>query len=327
MTRSSVVLLAAGLLLFIALILSHGIASVSATLALAGWGIVLVALFHLLPLAVDAAAISVLFPRSPPRGSWLDAVLARWLGESASSLLPFGQVAGPVVTARHLWRRGLALPDAVAAITVSTALQAFAQLAFALMGIALLGFHSRLHAAHELTLPLLLAGAVLAITASTFYVLQRHGLFSRSVRIISRLFGRYDWSSLLGRAAAIDVAIQNTRDTPRVSACFWLNLLGWIVGTGEVYLILRLLSAPLSWSIALLLESVGQAIRGAAFAIPGALGVQEGGYLLLAPIAGISPETALALSLAKRAREILLGVPGLVVFHFSERTQRPATAR
>ena len=61
-----------------------------------------------------------------------------------------------------------------------------------------------------------------------------------------------------------------------------------------------LLGHPVTWVEALLLESLGQAIRGAAFAIPGALGVQEGGYLLLAPLAGLSSDTALALSLAKR---------------------------
>ena len=71
---------------------------------------------------------------------------------------------------------------------------------------------------------------------------------------------------------------------------------------------------PVSWSDALVLESLGQAIRGAAFAIPGSLGVQEGGYLLLAPLAGLPPEAALALSLAKRAREVLLGRAGPGVF-------------
>jgi uncharacterized membrane protein YbhN (UPF0104 family) len=76
-----------------------------------------------------------------------------------------------------------------------------------------------------------------------------------------------------------------------------------------------------------MLESLGQAIRGAAFAVPGALGVQEGGYLLLAPVVGLSPEAALALSLIKRARELLLGVPGLIYLHFSERGWRLSAAR
>ena len=89
-----------------------------------------------------------------------------------------------------------------------------------------------------------------------------------------------------------------------------MSLVGWLVGTGEVWLALQFLGHPVDWVDALLLESVGQAIRGAAFAIPGSLGVQEGGYLLLAPLVGLPPETALALSLAKRAREIALGLAG-----------------
>src|SRR5580692_459276 len=124
----------------------------------------------------------------------------------------------------------------------------------------------------------------------------------------------------MSQAQAIDVAVQATytRSGP-VAASFLLSLVGWLVGTGEVYLILQLIHHPVGWLEALLLESLGQAIRGAAFAIPGSLGVQEGGYLLLAPLAGLPSGTALALSLAKRSRELLLGAPGLVYLHFFER--------
>jgi uncharacterized membrane protein YbhN (UPF0104 family) len=113
-----------------------------------------------------------------------------------------------------------------------------------------------------------------------------------------------------------------------VAASFGLSFFGWIVGTGEVWLALNLLGHPVGWTEALLLESLGQAIRGAAFAIPGSLGVQEGGYLLLAGLVGLPPETALALSLVKRARELLLGVPGIVYLHFVEKGwQRRRLAR
>ena len=102
-------------------------------------------------------------------------------------------------------------------------------------------------------------------------------------------------------------------------ASFVLSLLGWFAGTVEVYLIALFLGTPVDWLDALLLESLGQAIRGAGFAIPGALGVQEGGYLLLAPIAGLQPGAAIALSLAKRTRELLLGLPGLLYLHLASR--------
>ena len=59
-------------------------------------------------------------------------------------------------------------------------------------------------------------------------------------------------------------------------------------------------------------------MRAAAFAIPGALGVQEGGYVLLGQVLGIGPETSLALSLSKRVRELTLGIPGLVAWQIEE---------
>ncbi len=102
--------------------------------------------------------------------------------------------------------------------------------------------------------------------------------------------------------------------------------MGWLVGTGEVYLITMLLGTPVSWRDALLLESLGQAIRGAGFAIPGALGVQEGGYLLLAPLAGLAPDAALALSLAKRARELLLGLARTALLALCHSATRPSAA-
>ena len=71
-----------------------------------------------------------------------DALLARWAGESANSLMPAGQIGGPVLMARHLAQRGMRMHDAAAAITVSTTLQTFAQIAFALLGVAMLGAQS-----------------------------------------------------------------------------------------------------------------------------------------------------------------------------------------
>ena len=67
-----------------------------------------------------------------------------------------------------------------------------------------------------------------------------------------------------------------------------------------------------------MVESLGQAIRALGFAIPGALGVQEGGYVLICGLFGVPASSALALSLIRRAREIALGVPGLAVWHWSE---------
>ena len=120
MTRTATLLLSAGVLLFVGVLASQGLTPVFATLALAGWGLLLVALFHLLPLVLDAIAIRVLFNATAARGTLGDALLARWAGESVNSLMPAGQIGGPVLMVRHLAQRGVPMQDAAAAITVST---------------------------------------------------------------------------------------------------------------------------------------------------------------------------------------------------------------
>ena len=325
MTRAATWTLSLGVLLFIGLLATQGLPAVMATLALAGWGLLLVALFHLLPLVLDAVAIRVLLADAAARGSMREALLARWVGESANSLMPAGQIGGPLLMARHLARRGRPLRHAAAAITVSTTLQTFAQIAFALLGIALLGAQASHIAQPALRASSLIASGLLALQVGGFYWMQRRGFFGKLMRAASRISGKRDWSQWVSHAEAIDLEVQLTygRAGP-VAASFLFSLIGWLVGTGEVYLILVLIYHPVGWIDALLLESLGQAIRGAAFAVPGALGVQEGGYLLLAPLVGLPPDAALALSLAKRARELLLGVPGLLYLHLSSRANAAA---
>lgn len=313
MTRAASWLLSVGVLLFIGVLLSQDLPAILAILAHAGWGLLLVGLFHLLPLLIDALAIYVLFERGWTRRPLRNSLLARWVGESANSLMPAGQIGGPVLMARYLGQQGLPMQAAAAAITVSTTLQTFAQIAFALLGVVLLGTQATQFSPAALRTAALIASAFLAVQVGGFYLVQRRGLFTKLMQVVRRFSRKRDWSQWVTHAEAIDLAVQEMyRRNGPVTASFLLSLIGWIVGTGEVYLIAWFLGTPVSWRDAFVLESLGQAIRGAGFAIPGALGVQEGGYLLLAPLAGLMPDAALALSLAKRTRELLLGLPGLL---------------
>ncbi len=254
--------------------------------------------------------------------------IARWVGESVNSLLPAGQLGGPVAMARQLAQRGVAMNDAAAAIAVATTMQLASQIVFAVVGIVVFAAFEPDGMLGRLRVPLAIAMLLLTAFGVGFYVMQRRGLFGKLSRLGSRAFAARDWSALTIRADAIDVAIRALyRERRLVAATFFASLVAWVVGTGEVFIALDLLGHPVGWRDALLLESVGQAIRGAAFAIPGSLGAQEGGFVLLAPLVGLPLDVALALSLAKRVRELALGLPGIVWLHVSERHwQRRRTA-
>ena len=108
------------------------------------------------------------------------------------------------------------------------------------------------------------------------------------------------------------------RAAPILLGSAW-HMVSWLLGGAEVCLALHLLGHDVGIGAGLVIESLGQALKAAGFAVPGALGVQEGGYIVVCGLFGLSPEVSIALSLVKRLREVALGLPGLLLWHRLER--------
>ena len=60
------------------------------------------------------------------------------------------------------------------------------------------------------------------------------------------------------------------------------------------------------------------AARSAGFVVPGSLGVQEAGFILVGGLFGQPPDAMIALSMVKRVRELLVGASGMVAWQLSE---------
>ncbi len=314
--------LLAGLGLFVAILAHQGMRDVGAALAGAGPGLLVVALFHVVPMLGDALAWRALLAHAirPGLGVML---LARWVAESVNGLLPALQIGGNVARARLLVRRGVPGADAGASVVVDVTLVVATQIVFTLVGLALLFTHL------GLTRLTLAAAAGTAVTASLLTVallVQRRDPFTMLARLSGRLAGA-DRQALGAGAAALDAGVVGLyRDRRAIGAALGWHLLAWFVGAGEIWLALLFLGHPVPLHTAVLLESLGQAVRTGAFVIPGALGVQEGGFLLLGGALGLAPETALALSLTRRVRDLVLGLPGLVFWQL-DAAARPTQAR
>ncbi|MFM7735668.1 MAG: lysylphosphatidylglycerol synthase domain-containing protein [Alphaproteobacteria bacterium] len=300
-----------GLALFAALVAWQGLGDVVATLRVAGAGLLVVAAFHVVPMTLDALGWRALLPPSgrPPASEF---ALGRWIGESVNSLLPVMQIGGSLARTGFLRRRGVAGGPAAASVVVDVTLVVLSQVAFSLLGVGLL---VTLKGGGRLGIAAAVGALLMSGLAAGFWVAQRRGLFGAGGRALERFLEREEGPSIGLRAEEIDRSVAAIHaDRAAMLGSFGWHLASWVAGAGEVWLALRFLGTPVGMSGALLLESLGQAVRAAAFAVPGALGVQEGGYVVLGGALGIPPDTCLALSLAKRAREILLGLPGLLAW-------------
>ncbi len=308
-------LIGAGTLL--GLLFWQGLPEVAEALAVAGWGLVLVAVYHALPMGLDALGWWRLFPVDE-RPGFPRILLDRWMGESVNTLLPVMQIGGPVVRVRMLMRGGTPGPSAGASVVVDVTLLVLSQIVFTVLGIVLLVL---VLGGAGLVGPAVAGVTAMAAAISAFFLLQRRGLFGRIAGPLAKFVGSPALASAADGASSLDRKILDFyADGAALRGSFLFHLTGWIVGTGEVWLALYFLGHPVPLVTAMLLESLGQAVRAGAFVVPGALGVQEGAFMLLGRALGIPPETALALSLSKRCRELLFGLPGLVVWQFSEAT-------
>jgi uncharacterized protein (TIRG00374 family) len=136
--------------------------------------------------------------------------------------------------------------------------------------------------------------------------------------IVNRLAGDREWRVL----GTIDAVYRNLAmiyaARGSLIASSVVHVAGWVVGVAEVWIVFDFMGHPVGIGEALVIESLMHAVRGAAFAVPGALGAQEGALVLLCAAFGIPPEEAIALSLVKRAADLVLGVPGLIGWQMLE---------
>ena len=285
-------------------------AAVLRSLRAVGWWVVAIAAFHLVPLLLSAAAWQ--FALAPAHRRSLGVLLVlRWIREAVSGLLPVAQLGGDVVGARLLAGPAVPATAAAASVVVDLTVELVTLGLFILLGLVLLTATSRWAAASgwmQAGSAALLAGVLVCAAASRPGLLRPiRGLFERVVRLPSFFDSAFVHD--IGRAARARYA-----DRRAMAAAGVLHLLSWLAAAGEIWLVLRCMGVPIGVREALVIESLSHALRSAAFFVPGALGVQEAGFIEIGALFGIAPEAALALALARRMREIALGAPALLAW-------------
>jgi putative membrane protein len=257
----------------------------------------------------------VLFPNSDRLSLW-QLFWMRWIGESVSTLVPSAAVGGDVVRARLAALHGASVPIAAASVLVDITLGVFVQIAFTLAGLALIVSVT----GHEGFVRPTLIGALLGIIAIVgFYIVQRLGMFRFIGVIISRLANSSDWHSLINSGQTLDRTIRTLYARRRgvIGCCVW-TAASLVLGSGEIWIALHAIGLQATLINALIFQSVILTIRSAMFPVPGALGVQEGGYVVVGNLLGIPGDAAFALSLIARVRELILGIPGFITWQLFE---------
>lgn len=321
------VLLVGGVVLLIFLVRRLGAATVADNVRLVGWGIVPIILQEIGAHLANTLGWRMAFPRPRPPIPFPQLVAARIAGDAVNYVTPTATLGGEFARTRFLDGRAETRP-LVASVAVAKLSQLLGQIGFVVVGLAIVLGRTPLPSAvrHALWAGL---GASMA-AAAALVVLQRRGMFAPLWGLARRLgvpagapgFGR--------RMLRLDAEIARFHGTALgafVLSAAWF-FVGWTWGVVDTYVTLWFLGVPVTIQRALTVEVLSVAIDGMFFFVPGKVGTQEGGKVLIFTVLGLDPAMGLSMGILRRIRELTWALVGLLLLSRRQqavaRTSQPA---
>lgn len=254
----------------------------------------------------------------------------RTAGEVVNMTTP-AYVGGEPLKAYLLQRHQIPMVEGLASVVIAKTIMTLAQVLFILVGIALAfwmlgaeGSSSQIAAAGLLTV------ALLSFGVAAFIFVQKRGLFMWTLRTLRGLGLHVAFlESREEKLRSLDEIILNfyTQHRSAFYAATALYLLGWLAEALEVYVIILYLGGPASLLSAIPIGALSVFIKGGTFFIPGSLGAQDGGNLLLLKAFGYSDVTGITFALLRRFRELVWIGIGLVCLAAMGRGQKRDTPK
>jgi putative membrane protein len=314
MRQLSFGLAVAGVLIIVALVGYFGFDNVTAAVGRVGWfGFGLLVGLQLLLFVVLGLAWDVIVPPRDARRPWV-LVWGRMVRDASANCLPFSQVGGFVFGARAITLHGVQWSTATASTVVDVTAEFLAQIAFAGIGLGILLARAP---NSDVAVPVEI-GIGLAVLACFGFFWAQRGAASVFSRLGRRIAARW-FANAEERVAVVQAEMSLIYGhTGRLICSFFVHLLGWL-GTGMAgWLAYRVLGVRIDFDDALAIEALLAAIAALAFLVPVNAGVQEAGYAGLGMIFGVPPDLSLAVSLVRRARDITVGLPVLLLWQLVE---------
>jgi glycosyltransferase 2 family protein len=287
----------------------------------AGAGLLLAGGAHVLPMLANARDWQTLI-RGANRPDLISMWKLVWIRESVNCLLPVARVGGELVSFQLLRQWGLRASTAAASLVVDLQLTIISQFIFTMAAVGFLAIRGESALGH--VVGILSWGTALLVPIPILFALVQH---ANPFELASRALGRITsgkLSALVGPSVMTDQAIKVIwrRRAVVLRYLFLWQPLQCVATALELWIALHFLRFTTDFSVALTIEILIQAVSSAAFVVPGALGVQETAFVIIGGWFGIDPATSLALAGARRIRDLMIFIPGLLAWQFEVRAKR-----
>jgi uncharacterized protein (TIRG00374 family) len=305
-------LLGGGLLAW--LVLSSGVGSILADLARIGPGVLLILALEFVGHALNTLGWWFTLPTTERTGTYGWLFWVRTAGQAINESTPAASLGGEPAKI-VLLRSRLSTGAAAASLLATKVSFCSAKLIFILVGMAVVW--SRLDLARNLSLALLVAFVVMVIGIVMFAGVQMCGIGSGTVKTLHRVRFPVRWiarieSSLHDVDAHLkDFYRARTGDFLRAMAAHGL---AFACGALQILLLIVWLGLPFDPTAAFGIEAFAALIALVTFVVPGSLGVQEGGKVLIFAALGLPRSAAMAVGITFRLIAFLDIAVGLAAF-------------
>lgn len=314
------IVLALGLGLFGWFIHRAGPAEILANISRLGWWMPVVLLPYFLVYVMDTWGWYLAFGSyAPVRPAYRTLFRVRWAGESINSVIPSGYVGGEALKVYLLRKRGWSGLTAGTSVVASKTCQVLAQVFF--IGLGALAALTRLPAGSDARAGMLLITVAALGLVGLIFLLQRRGMFSSLHGLLARLSIRIQaLEANRPGLRKLDDQIYGFyhRDRQRFFQTTGAFLGGWLCDAIEIYVVCHLLGLPLAWTEAVAIESFISVAKALGIFVPGALGVQESGVVLLFEIFGLPAPVAVTYAIIRRGRELVYVLIGGALLYSEE---------
>jgi glycosyltransferase 2 family protein len=233
----------------------------------------------------------------------------RTAGEVVNMTTPTAYVGGEPLKAYLLKKHHVPMVEGLASVIIAKTTMTIAEVLFILFGIALgvwlLGGNDS--SGHTVVAALVSVG-LLAFGTAAFVFVQRQGLFTWILRFLRKIGLKIAYlEAREEKLRSLDRTILEfyRHNRPAFYASTGLFFLGWMAEALEVYVIVYFLGGPAMALSAISIGALSVFIKGGTFFIPGSLGAQDGGNVLLLKAFGYSDVTGIAFALLRRFRELV----------------------
>ena len=305
---------AVGAALLAYLLYGFGSAKVWLDLRSIGWGFTVIVALEVLVSGLNARAWWHTLPRQKRVGTFPRLFLVQLAGSALNDTIPGAPLGGEPVKVLLLKEQFPASATTASLLSAKLA-QALSRALFVIVGMLAASWSLKFE---RLPVRSLAVAFVLTVAGvGLFMALQIRGLSGPARRASVRLRFLGGWVERLEHGLGrVDEHLQELYGARPLDfvASVMFGFAGLCVGIVQIWLMMGWIGLRPDWLSSLTIEAFSVLVSFVGFAVPGSLGVQEGGKLLIFAALGLPVSAGLTVGVAFRLNNIVNMVFGLAVF-------------